>query len=36
LQELIDGVRADAPDEDALSQLSQASKTAVDLEQTTD
>ncbi len=36
LQELIDGVRADAPDEDALSQLSQASKTAVDLERTTD
>jgi len=36
LQELIDGVRADAPGEDALLQLSHASKTAADLEQTTD
>jgi Clp amino terminal domain, pathogenicity island component len=36
LQELIDGVRADAPGGDALWQLSQASKTAADLEQATD
>ena len=36
LQELIDGVRADAPGEDALGQLSQASKTVTDLEQTSD
>ena len=36
LQELIDGVRADTPGEDALVQLSQASKTVADLEQTSD
>ena len=36
LQELIDGVRADAPSDDALLQLTQASKTAADLEHTTD
>ena len=36
LQELIDGVRADAPAEDPLLQLSQASKTVTDLEKTTD
>jgi Clp amino terminal domain, pathogenicity island component len=36
LQELIDGVCADVPGEDALLQLSQASKTAVGLERTTD
>ena len=36
LQELIEGVRADTPGEDALVQLSQASKTVVDLEQTSD
>jgi hypothetical protein len=36
LQELIDGVRADAPTEDPLLQLSEASKTAAELEQTTD
>lgn len=36
LQELIDGVRADAPGENALHQLSQASRTATDLEETTD
>jgi hypothetical protein len=36
LQELINGVRADAPGDDVLLQLSQASRTAVDLEQTTD
>ncbi len=36
LQELIDGVRADTTSEDALVQLSQASKTVADLEQTSD
>jgi len=36
LQELIDGVRADVPADDPLLQLSQASKTVTDLEQTTD
>lgn len=36
LQELINGVRADAPAEDPLRQLSQASKTVADLEQTSD
>src|SRR5580658_9454226 len=36
LQELIEGVRADAPGEDALFQLSQASRTASELEETTD
>ena len=36
LQELIDGVRADSPGEDALVQLSQASKTVADLEHTSD
>jgi hypothetical protein len=36
LQELIDGVRADTPGEDALVQLSQASKTVADLEETSD
>lgn len=36
LQELIDGVRADAFGESALRQLSQASKTASELEETTD
>ena len=36
LQELIDGVWADTPGEDALTQLSRASKTVADLEQTTD
>ena len=36
LQELIDGVRADAPGADVLLQLSQASETAADLEETTD
>ena len=36
LQELIDGVRADAPGEEALLQLSQASKTVGDLEQVGD
>ena len=36
LQELIDGVRADTAGDDALVQLSQASKTVVDLEQTSD
>jgi Clp amino terminal domain, pathogenicity island component len=36
LQELIDGVRADTRGEDALVQLSQASKTVADLEQTSD
>ena len=36
LQELIDGVRADAPGGDVLLQLSQASETAADLEETTD
>ena len=36
LQELIDGVRADVPGENALHQLSQASRTAADLEETTD
>ena len=36
LQELIDRVRADSPGEDALVQLSQASKTVADLEQTSD
>jgi hypothetical protein len=36
LQELIDGVRADAPAEDPLLQLSHASKTVTDLEKTTD
>jgi hypothetical protein len=36
LQELIDGVRADTPGEDALVQLSQASRTVADLEQTSD
>jgi hypothetical protein len=36
LQELIDGVRADVPGEDALVQLSQASYAAAELEQTTD
>ena len=36
LQELIDGVRADTPGEDALTQLSRASKTVADLEQTSD
>lgn len=36
LQELIDGVRADAPGRNSLVQLSQASKTVTDLEQTTD
>jgi Clp amino terminal domain, pathogenicity island component len=36
LQELIDGVRADAAGADPLTQLSQASAAAADLEQTTD
>ncbi|HSZ36524.1 MAG TPA: Clp protease N-terminal domain-containing protein [Acidimicrobiales bacterium] len=36
LQELIDGVRKDTPGQDALVQLSQASKIAADLEETTD
>ncbi len=36
LQELIDGVRADSPRDDALLQLSQASKTVSDLEQVGD
>src|SRR3984885_5528415 len=36
LQELIDGVRADAPAGDPLLQLAQASRTATDLEQTSD
>src|SRR5580704_1483715 len=36
LQELIDGVRADAPGDEALLQLSQASKTVGDLEQVGD
>ena len=36
LQDLIDGVRADTPGEDALAQLSQASETVADLEQTSD
>ncbi len=36
LQELIEGVRADAPGEDALTQLGEASKAASELEQTTD
>ena len=36
LQELIDGVRADVPGEEALLQLSQASKTVSDLEQVGD
>ncbi len=36
LQELIDGVRGDASGEDALVQLSQASKTVNDLEQVAD
>jgi len=36
LQELIDIVRADAKDNEALIQLSQASKTVADLEQVTD
>ena len=36
LQELIDGVRADSPGEEALLQLSQASKTVGDLEQVGD
>jgi hypothetical protein len=36
LQDLIDSVRADTPGEDELVQLSQASKTVADLEQTTD
>jgi Clp amino terminal domain, pathogenicity island component len=36
LQELIEGVRADARGENPLVQLSQASKTASELEQTTD
>jgi ClpA/ClpB-like protein len=36
LQELIDGVRADSPGEDPLVQLSQASETVADLEQTSD
>jgi hypothetical protein len=36
LQELIDGVRTDAPGEDVLHQLSQASKTVSDLEQVGD
>ena len=36
LQELIDGVRADTLGEDALAQLSQASETVADLEQTSD
>src|SRR6204780_5417786 len=36
LQELIDGVRADSSDDDVLTQLSQASKTVGDLEQTGD
>ena len=36
LQELIDRVRADAPGEDALVQLSEASKTVADLEQASD
>jgi len=36
LQELIDSVRADAPAEDVLSRLSQASKTVAELEQTSD
>jgi hypothetical protein len=36
LQELIDGVRADSPGDEALVQLSQASKTVGDLEQVGD
>jgi Clp amino terminal domain, pathogenicity island component len=36
LQELIDGVRADTPGDDALVLLSQASKVAADLERTSD
>ena len=36
LQELIDGVRADSPGDEALLQLSQASKTVGDLEQVGD
>ena len=36
LQALIDGVKADAPGDEALSQLSQASKTVSDLEQVGD
>lgn len=36
LQQLIEGVRADAPGEDPLLQLSQASKTVAELEETTD
>ena len=36
LQELIDGVRADSPGDEALFQLSQASKTVCDLEQLSD
>jgi hypothetical protein len=36
LQELIDGVRADTPEGDPLLQLAQASRTATDLEQTSD
>jgi len=36
LQDLIDGVRADAQDEDALVQLSEASRTVADLEATSD
>src|ERR1700728_4228989 len=36
LQELIDGVRAGAPDDEALLQLSQASRTVGDLEQVGD
>ncbi len=36
LRELIDSVRADAPGDDALVQLSQASRAVADLEQTAD
>jgi hypothetical protein len=36
LQQLIDGVRADTRGENALQQLAQASRTAIDLEETTD
>jgi hypothetical protein len=36
LQALIDGVKADATDDEALTQLSQASKTVSDLEQVSD
>lgn len=36
LQELIEGVRADAREEDALAQLSQASRTVSEIEQTAD